>query len=204
MVELTFILRVKTLSKFSESLRREIATDKIQNEENYRERFRDGKMCSMPCWLISKRNRAERLLALLAGNISDWAGYNFVRKLLALLAWNVSKWIRSKLRWWSEVLNFVDRWASQKNPRPRDLHEKSVRIACDSRIAVVFFDSLDVQNVWQKSYTSDHCLERKNVKARVSVRWRAQCHAKWPRGVREFKHLDSSGDSLPLSLTAKP
>ena len=30
-----------------------------------------------------------------------------------------------------------------------------------------------------------------NIKARESVHWRAQCHAKWPRGSREFQH--SSG-----------
>ena len=30
--------------------------------------------------------------------------------------------------------------------------------------------------------------ERNNIKVRVSVHWRAQCHAKWPRGSRKFQH----------------
>ena len=42
----------------------------------------------------------------------------------------------------------------------------------------------------------------------VSVNWRAQCHAKWPRHCREFQHSSriepKSPDSLQFTLTTKP
>ena len=45
-------------------------------------------------------------------------------------------------------------------------------------------------------------------KARVSVHWRAQCHAKWPRGATALQHSSGfepkSPDLLWLTLTTKP
>ena len=46
-----------------------------------------------------------------------------------------------------------------------------------------------------------------NIKARVSVHGRAQCHAKWPRDSREFEHsagIDPVSPSLQLSLIVEP
>ena len=57
-------------------------------------------------------------------------------------------------------------------------------------------------------YKKRNIIESSNIKARVSVHWRAQCHAKWPRGSREFQHHaeiePKSPDSLQLTLTSKP
>ena len=42
----------------------------------------------------------------------------------------------------------------------------------------------------------------------MSVHWRAHCHAKWPRGGKEFQHPQRiepmSPDSLEIALTTEP
>ena len=58
---------------------------------------------------------------------------------------------------------------------------------------------------WRNSRRIKH---RKQYKVRVSVHWRAQCHAKWPRGGRDFHYpagiRPTSSVSLLLALTTKP
>ena len=50
--------------------------------------------------------------------------------------------------------------------------------------------------------------ESSNIKAHASVHWRAHCHAKWPRGGKEFQHPQRiepmSPDSLEIALTTEP
>ena len=55
------------------------------------------------------------------------------------------------------------------------------------------------------------CAQHSNIKARVSVHWLAQCHAKWPWDVREFKHparitvvKPMLHKALQLALSTKP
>ena len=81
-----------------------------------------------------------------------------------------------------------------------------------SQMIVFRFTTLSVRDCcWRNSKKKRiivETLERGAIyKARVSVHWRAQCQAKWPRRVRAFQHLSGiepmSPDSLQLTLTTK-
>ena len=61
---------------------------------------------------------------------------------------------------------------------------------------------------WRNQRKKENSRECSNIKARVSVYWRTQWHAKWPRGGKEFQHAAVIEPMLPyslrLTLTIKP
>ena len=60
-----------------------------------------------------------------------------------------------------------------------------------SQMVVLRFTTLSAWDRHWRNPRKKNYREHSNIKPRVSVHWQAQCHAKWPRGSREFQH--SSG-----------
>ena len=74
---------------------------------------------------------------------------------------------------------------------------------------VKIYNSVSTRSALTKSKQKQYYREHSNTKAHVSLHWRAQCPAKWPRCGRGFQH--SSGIELIMSpytwritLTTKP
>ena len=82
------------------------------------------------------------------------------------------------------------------------------RVQVIQNMVVLRFTTLSARDRHWRNPRKKNYRERSNIKARVSVHWRAQCHAKWPRRGRAFQHSSGiqpkSADSRRPLLTTKP
>ena len=72
---------------------------------------------------------------------------------------------------------------------------------CSKTVEVGYIvKTLSAQDHYWQNPRKKNYRESSNIKALVSVHWRAHCHAKWPRGCRGFQHPAGIKPMLPASL----
>ena len=76
-------------------------------------------------------------------------------------------------------------------PCPNSKCSKTMEVGCSG-----FNCYITTNKIGEREKGSKH----NNIKVQVSVHWMAQCHAKWPRGCRAFRHPAGIEPVLPYSL----